>query len=131
MMTPNNQLMYLELLDETTPSKTHKIVNGRLIGMIDNLEAVTQAIYLILSTERYTCPIYSWDYGVELADLIGQPMSYIQPEIKRRVAEALLQEDRITAVDGFEFVNHKGSVHVSFVVSTIYGDINAEKDVFI
>ena len=50
---------------------------------------------------------YSWNYGVELVELIGQPKEYALPEIKRCITEALLQDDRITAVDGFEFETGK------------------------
>ena len=47
--------------------------------------------------------MYSWDYGVELADLFGEPVSYVCPELERRITEALLQDGRIEGVDGFSF----------------------------
>ena len=58
-----------------------------------------QAVYLILNVERYAFPIYSRDYGSELSDLIGTPRDYAISEIKRRITEALTQDDRITSVD--------------------------------
>ena len=64
-------------------------------GMIDGKEAVRQAIYLILNTERYAWLIHSWNYGVELHSLIGQDPDFCIPEIERCVREALLQDDRI------------------------------------
>ena len=95
-------------------------------GMVDGIEAVEQAIYKILLTERYQYPIYSWDYGIELLDLYGKPLSYVRPELERRIREALLQDDRITAVDSFYFesVADKNSLQVTFTAHTIYGDTN-------
>ena len=60
---------------EEQPSYTHKldIDRSRVSGMTDNQDALIQAVYLILNVERYVYPIYSHNYGVELADLIGQP----------------------------------------------------------
>lgn len=125
----DNDLLTLEV--ETQPSLTYAldIEHGRIRGMVDELESLRQAIYLILSTERYTYLIYSWNYGVELVELIGQPKEYALPEIKRCITEALLQDDRITAVDGFEFETGKKTVHVAFTVHSIFGDLEVETDV--
>ena len=54
------------------PSKTYKLntnVNNqieatRIIGFVDNLDAVRQAIYHILMTERYAYLIYDDNYGI-------------------------------------------------------------------
>lgn len=48
------------------------------------------------------------------------------PEIERRVREALLQDDRITAVQNFEFTVNKKKVLTTFTVVSIFGEINAE-----
>ena len=53
------------------------------------------------------------------------------PEIERCVREALLQDDRITAVDDFSFEKHKKSIAATFTVHTIYGDIESETEVTI
>lgn len=116
---------------ESQPGKTYflDIENGRIRGVTDELDAVRQAVYLMLNTERYDYLIYSWDYGVELKELAGEQKEYAYPEIKRCITEALLQDDRITAVDDFEFETGKKSVHVKFTVTTIYGDMEVETDV--
>ena len=64
-------------------------------GYIDGLEAVKQSIFKIIMTERYQYIMYSWNYGIELVDLFGEPISYVCPELKRRISEALLWDDRI------------------------------------
>ena len=41
--------------------------------------------------------------------------------------EALLQDDRITGVDNFEFdTSKKGVVSVKFTVHTLFGDLDEE-----
>lgn len=115
------------------PSRTYRLdmENNRISGMADGLEAVKQAVYLILNTERYWYPIYSWDYGAELNSLYGQPAGIVYPEIERRVTEALMQDDRITGVDGFSFEKAGGTVRAFFIVHSIFGDIDIGKDVAI
>ena len=101
----------------------------RVRGITDGREAMRQAVYLIINTERYQYAIYSWNRGVELMDLIGQPIPFILPEIKRRVTEALMQDDRITVVDNWEFDVLRGIVKAVFTARTIYGGIDAEVEV--
>ena len=66
---------------------------------------------------------------MELADLIGQPKDYVMSEAKRRITEALTQDDRIESVDEWAFETTKKSVIVTFVVHTIFGDIETTKEV--
>lgn len=113
------------------PSKDYSLdrAKSKINGTVEDLEALKQTIYFILNTERYEHLIYSWNYGVELADLIGQPYSYVVPELERRITEALVQDERITGVSDFSFEKNKNKVHVTFVVSTIYGNVESEVNV--
>ena len=115
------------------PSKTYRmnIEEETVSGIItEDLEAVRQAVYKILNTERYKHVIYSSDYGVELTDLFGKPMPYVIPEIPRRIEEALLVDDRITKVDSFDLQYDKqGNVNCYFVVHSIFGNIEMERSV--
>ena len=115
----------------TLPSKTFKMnANDTIRGTVDQVEALKQAIFLILNTERYEWLIHSWNYGVEFRSLIGKDIDFCIPEIERVIKEALLQDDRITAVQNFEFeVTNKNKVLTTFSVSTIYGDIQIEQGV--
>lgn len=118
---------------ETYPNKTYKmrIDEEQIDGTItDDVEAVRQAVYKILNTERYRFVIYDWNYGVELEDLFGKPIPYVLPEIPRRIREALVQDDRISDVINFDLSYTKdGNVTAKFTVVTIYGDLEAEKEV--
>lgn len=115
----------------TQPSFTHKldIERQRVRGTTGERDAVLQAVYLILNVERYAYPIYSRNYGSEFSDIIGKPKGYAMSEMKRRITEALLQDDRITGLSGWEFETGRKSVRASFVVHTIYGDAEASKEV--
>lgn len=112
------------------PTKTYKmnLQTNRIRGYVDGQEAMKQAIYKILQTERYQYIMYSWNYGIETLDLYGEPVSYVCPELERRISEALLWDERIQSVDNFEFnVSKKGVIHVTFTAHTTFGDVQAEK----
>ena len=132
MIPSTNTILTTDLTIDTPTSRDYKLrINQNTIsGYCDGLEAMTQVVYKILNTERYQYIIYSWNYGVELKDLFGEPISYVCPELQRRIDEALIQDDRITSVSDFEFdTSTKRTVKVRFTVNTIYGDIQAEKAV--
>jgi hypothetical protein len=120
-----------EFEEETSNTYKMNLNDSTIAGYVDEREAMVQAIYLILNIERYEHLIYSWDYGIELIDLFGQPIPFVLPELKRRITEALTQDSRIQSVDAFSFETNKGKVHARFTVSTIFGDIEAEKVVTI
>jgi len=149
-MIPNIPLLEREIAKANYPNKTHKIVfkesdfkNGvlalsmtvedgdydRINGYTDDLQAVAQAIYLILSTERYKFIIYSWDYGVELVDLFGKPIPYVMAELPRRIKEALIQDNRIDDVINFEFEKNGKRLYTTFTVVSNVGKISTALEV--
>lgn len=113
------------------PSKTYRIdmESGRVSGMTDGLAAVRQTVCHILSTERYEHVIFSWNHGSELKELYGRPQPYVQSELKRRIKEALTQDDRIRGVDAFSFERNKSSLSVTFTVHSVHGDFPAGTEV--
>lgn len=132
MIPSMNSILTTEIQVETQGSENYKMffTEKFINGHVDELEAMHQVIYKILNTERYQYIIYSWDYGIETLDLFGEPISYVCPEIERRITEALLQDDRIESIDSFEFdYSKKGILIVTFCVHTIYGDIEEERAV--
>ena len=131
-MIPRLDTMLEELTETEYSNKTYKIIldQDRVSGYTDELDAVNQAVYLILSTERYAFPIYSWDYGVELVDLIGKPIPYVMSEVQRRIEDALTQDDRIEGCSDFEFdLLEKDKLIVKFTVKSIYGALSSEVEV--
>lgn len=115
----------------TQPSYTYAmdLENQVIRGYVDNLEAMKQAIYKILSTSRFLELIYSWNYGAELDGLLGRSKDYIYSELRIRIKEALLADDRIMDVHTFSFSSYRNTISVTFIAETIVGDITATKEV--
>lgn len=112
-------------LDSKMPSFTYNINRNtnRISGYIDNKDAIIQAIYLILQTERYESLIYNWYYGVEIDNLIGKNRDYVSSELKRIIREALLEDDRILEVRDFKMQYTDNIATIKFLVETNIGDI--------
>ena len=104
-MTPiqETEIDMEKLEKRTMPSLTWRIneEKAEVRGETDELDAMRQAVSKILQTARYRYAVYDWNYGVELEDLYGKNVSYVIPELKRRIEDALLADDRVTAGAGF------------------------------
>ena len=111
----------VKIKETVQPSKTFALdlEKQRICSMTEGLDAVKQAVYCILNTERYRYLIYSWNYGVELDALYGRPIPYVKTELKRRITEALTQDDRIRDVGAFLFGQSEGKLSVAFTVYTL------------
>lgn len=93
--------------------------------LTEGLEALRQAVFLRLQTEQGRWPVYSPEYGVDLAGLFGQPAAYVIPEAERRLREALLRDDRVLAVEDFRFRRQGSRLLIDFTVKSIYGELPA------
>lgn len=131
MIPQTDELLIEELEEQSLPTRTHALQEEyeKIYGYVDEIEAMKQAIWLILNIERYDWLIYSWNYGIELKDLFGQQIPYVLAELERRITEALLQDDRIESVTDFEMSHEKHRVSCKFTVNTVYGAIEASKEV--
>ena len=125
---------------ETEPSLTYAMKISQeisedsiFVGRIDDVKAIEQAIIKIINTERYDYEIYSWVYGIELKDLFGKQIPYVMSEIKQRITDAVLADDRIEAVEDFEVERAgKHGIHCIFTAVTVQGDeINIETEVMV
>lgn len=132
-MIPKTSLTVNNIRTVTIPTNTYRIIidKDRVSGETDGLEAMKQAVYLILSTERYAYPIYSWNYGVELKDLFGQPTTYVEAVLEYRIRDALMADERITDVRNFEFSSQKNTVSATFEVVTNQGNVQSTVEVTI
>ena len=129
MIPSNNLANALQSLEVTEmPTLTHQmqIEIERIIGKCDGLDAIKQLVYIILNVERFDWSIFSPNFGVEFKNLFGQPVPLVLPEIKRRITEALIQDDRITDVSDFEFTTERSKVHCTFKVYSVFGAFEEE-----
>lgn len=145
-MIPNNE-NYDDELDEeldsdfeieSEPSLTYAMKltdeenkEDRFVGKVDEVDAIEQAILKLISTERYEYEIYSWNYGIEIQDLIGQQIPYVMSEVKQRIIDAVTADDRIEAIEDFKI--SQVSRHIlfcTFTAVTVQGEeINIESEV--
>lgn len=107
-----------EFEEEVIPNKTFKLNFEKKIieGVVDGDEAKKQAIQKILITESEEYPIYGFGYGIMVNDLIGEDMIYVRSELKDRIVEAILYDDRFEAVEFTDEVVEKRKIILSFTV---------------
>lgn len=119
----------LVLQERSFENHTYRLTKENVKGRVNGLEALKQAIYKVLATEQYEYPIYSFKYGIAWKELIGEERPYVRAEMKRMIQEVLLLDDRILEVDGFDFEFKEDICRCTFNVSSIYGDVEIEKEV--
>jgi len=130
MITPTATIPTdLTITENVEATKTYRLSTDNIQGYVDNLEALEQAIYKELNTERYENPIYGFIYGIELESLLGKDQTYVQVELKRRIRECLLRDERIENVDNFSFTVSGDKILCTFAVTSIYGDLKVTKEV--
>lgn len=110
---------------EIMTSRTYRITKDRIAGFIDGIDAMKQAVWKRLQTERYVYDIYDDSYGLQTVDLIGKEYGYVVSKLQRRIKETLLNDDRISDVNQFEFKRGKDYVWVGFNVVTIFGELTS------
>ncbi|MDU6361342.1 MAG: DUF2634 domain-containing protein [Clostridiales bacterium] len=115
----------------TTPT-LHKeydfdFATGQLTGKtLEGKEALKVWIYKTLLTKRYRYLIYSWDYGQDLEEIIGQDYEkgLIVSEVERRIKDCLLINDKIKSCTNFNIQLINDQLNVEFKVNTIYGEVD-------
>ena len=124
-MTPTYDELKNEVLVQSQPTKTYRIINNVVHGKINDLDAVIQAVKHILSTERYSNPIYDDDYGVELEQYKGKSIDEVIASIEYTIKDALTQDDRIRNAKVLSIKKISiDSCSIEVLVSTIYGDFS-------
>jgi len=112
----------LEREEMVLPSTTYHVHNGRILGRIDGIDAIAQAVDKILRTELFAYVIYGPNYGIELERLIGEEMDFVKADLERTISEALLADDRIESISDFEmFQSKKNTLMCEFKVQTLEG----------
>lgn len=109
-------------------SKTYRVLNGRVIGWIDNKQALRQAVEKLLHTERFMYEIYTDEYGIELQGLIGASFELVEAEISRIIKDALLVDERIVEVTDITAQKiDSTSLLITFSVESIFGTLAFEE----
>ncbi|MCI2105101.1 MAG: DUF2634 domain-containing protein [Intestinimonas sp.] len=119
----------LKLSTDTETTRTYQLSEHKIQGFLDGADALRQSIRKVLNTERYEYPIYDLDYGIWFDDLVGKDRAYVKAELRRRIQETLLQDDRIKSVESFSFSVTDDEMLCTFDVTSIYGTVTASKGV--
>lgn len=116
-----------DVIDESLPTNTF-LVNPdaeQIAGMDGGLEAMRQAVEIILTTKRFNHQIYTSNFGAELDDLIGEDPDYIESTLPERIRDAFSVDDRILSEQNYNFVQNGDTMLVTFDVTTVFGTFNA------
>lgn len=111
------------------PSRTYKLDMNkqRIVGMIDGMDAVKQAVFKILQTKRFAYLIYSFNYGFE--NVIGTDPIIFQSEQRRKLEEALKQDDRIKSIEDLEITFEGDAAYLQMTVVSVYGNFKVAQEV--
>ena len=90
---------------------------------VTGLEAVKGWAWRAVDTARYRYPCFSWSYGCELENLIGQPYQAEtkKSEAERYVKEALLVSPYIREARVSDTRFEGSTLHRTVALSTAYG----------
>lgn len=127
----------VKLADNTVTSSSIReyeidLKKGRLTGrIVSGVEAICVWAYLALKAKRYRWVIYSWGYGNEVYNLIGNSYSeeYLHSECKRYMEECLFENEHITAIEALEVSQIKDVLHIKFRLVTDIGSKEVEMNV--
>ena len=106
--------------------------SGRLTGkIVEGVNALCVWAYLALKAKRYRWVIYSWGYGDEVYELIGNSYSeeYLRSECRRYMEECLFENEHITGIEDLEVSQIKDVLHIKFRMITDVGSKEVEMDV--
>lgn len=117
---------------EEQPSLTYRLDldNGRIVGKVDGLEAVNQAIRKAIITPRFKCLIYDHQYGSEIEEAIiskDATREYIEAVTEGFIRDALRPDTRILTVYDFQFDFENDKAYVFFRADTIFGETEIEE----
>lgn len=106
-----------------------KIKDGKMY-QVEGKEAIKIWLWKIFQTPRYRYLIYSWDYGHELEEFIGQGFSkeLIESEAKRLVEEAIWPtlDGYVEDIKEFEVDFIDDVLSINFTVITPYGEVKMD-----
>lgn len=115
--------------EEDLPTNTFLASDNQIAGMDDNLEAMRQAVHIILTTKRFNHQIYTENFGIELDDLIGEEPDYIESVFPERVRDAFSIDDRILSEQNYVFNTVGDTMTITFEVVTVYGTFSEEVEI--
>lgn len=105
--------------------RNEPIIENGEFKIVEENEAVKVWVYLALVTNNKQYPIYSWDYGSEVKELIGKDYTkaLVEAEAKRLIEECLLINPYILEVEVVNTSFIDTTLTCDIKITTIYGDM--------
>ena len=133
-MLPINDSISLDTPVEFENYPTHTFyvdpITKQISGFADGLTAMKQAVEIIFAVERFKWQIFTPNAGIELDGLIGEDYGFVTSELKRRIEESLIPDNRILGASDFTFEQTSSdSIHCSLIINTVYGSFSTGVDI--
>ena len=93
--------------------------------IVEKNEAIKVWIYHAIKTQRYGYSIYSWDFGAEIENLMGQnyTVEYTKTEVTRYITEALEINPYILSIDKITVEFNDDVLYVYIKITTVYEEL--------
>lgn len=119
----NNFPLYREIAWDF--KKNEPIIENGEFKIVEGNEAIKTWVYLALLTPNKQYPIYSWDYGTEVKELIGKnyTKALTKAEAQRLIEECLIINPYIVDVQVTDTSFKDSILTCNIKVTTIYGDV--------
>lgn len=93
--------------------------------IVEKNEAIKVWIYHAIKTQRYGYSIYSWDFGAEIENLMGQnyTVEYTKTEVTRYITEALEINPYILSIDKIIVEFNDDVLYVYIKITTVYEEL--------
>ena len=119
----NNFPLYREIAWDF--KKNEPIIENGEFKIVEGNEAIKTWIYLALMTNNKQYPIYSWDYGSEVKELIGKnyTKALTKAEAQRLIEECLIINPYIVEVQVIDAIFKENTLTCDIKITTIYGDL--------
>ena len=105
---------------------------GQLTGeIVEGIEAVKVWIWCCVKTARFRYAIYSWQYGTEFEQYIGQVLTdeYLNADVLTELEDALFVNPYISAVENFSVTRNDDLLHITCTVITQFGSLEVDENV--
>lgn len=105
--------------------KDEPIIENNDFKIVQGNEAIKVWIYKCIKTNRKEHDIYSWDYGTDLIELIGQKYTkaLTEAEAKRYVKESLEKNPYIIEVNVKDSELIGDNLRLNIHCRTVYGEV--------
>ena len=130
--------MATEIQERTTAARVVSVpkeygidfTTGQLTGQIvEGVEAVKVWIWCCIKTPRFRHAIYSWQYGTEFEQYIGQVLTdeYLRTDVLTELEDALLINPYISAIENFDVTRTGDRLHITCTVETQFGAVEVSE----